>query len=1280
MALDRDSRGPLPRFLRGPAWWLLATTCTAALPVAAALLEPRPGPIERPLHLVADDFDRDGLQDLLIANFQGGVLTLLLGRGDGTFDQHPESPFAVGTAAAGLATSGPVQILVADLNPFDADGDAVSNGLDNCPNVYNPAVSGIQTDTDDNGIGDACEAGIRDSNGMLIGTIDTDSDGNPDYDFLAPTPVLDNCPRHPNGGQEDTEIAAGPDMMCGTGDDRSDLFGPNNQCDGGGDDRIGDGVGDACAASPDLVIVEASLGGPSGSGIMRIRVNTGAGGFLARASKITGAGTTAGALGDFDGDGLLDAAISISGADRVTLFEGLANGEFGTETSLNAGDGPQGLAAAEFNGDALVDLAVANRSAGTVGLYHNTGTALPPDATATLATRPQPTLLLSGNLDADACADLVVLTQASDGICAGGTMNGNPCATNADCPPDAVSPSPVCAPGTAPDHGVVEVFTTPVMAPACAPTFLVAYPLGAGRRPAGGLLRDLDGDSRPDLAIADFSGNGNGALLLLPGVGDGTFGSPVIYAPPLQMLARNPTAVAAIDYDDSGAPDLAVLGFANNRVELMHNGGPLASFAMAGTSPASIWKDVAALAAIPADGSAGNDVVLVQRTPARLSSLSGAGNGFFRPITDFPLEQPGSASAVVIGDFRRDNRPDLAVLDTAGSSLSMLTGVAGGGFIERDSVPLPAPPVRGALGTLYNDTDDFDRDGVPDLSDNCPTRYNPPGCTVDDVACAVEVLCTDVTHANYSPTDCPQDPMMPTQCDSDVDGIGDHCQLLSATCQGLDSDGDGILDFDPSPTATVRLDNCPFEFNPNQADGDDPDDGVGDQCEGTCSSTLVCTGGGNANQACVANSDCVAGLPDVVTVGRGTGGPDGTVTLLQGDGSGSLRQSAASPLTNFIEPSAALLGGFTYDCSMSLLFLTCSSRSTIDLAVAERRTPGNPGDDTLSVLQGDGTGGFSLVATASTQGDPEGLALANDQPVCPDPSIDQSANPSIRFDIDGSTPVVAVLQPLTSTIGIFLPAGRGACSGGVNDGNPCARKLPTDDCPGGTCVATADLVPPPGRPDPLPVPGGTPSDLLFVDLNRDGVLDIVVASRDDGDPATPGVTFYLGLGNGLFYTDPTFHPAGLEGDFTLIGASRFTSNPGLFQDLILFDEIGAAPIVLTNVVRERADIDGSGRVDGVDLAYLARAFGAVRGEDFTILGPADGVLDGTLLQTGSGTDRRVIGSGLESIGQDLVEQQFCDGALDPLSGAYGLPVDIDLDGLVDGDDLALLAALFGSSL
>src|SRR5436190_603827 len=83
---------------------------------------------DHPIAVAVGDFNADGLQDLAVANHDSNTVSVLLGVGNGDFQEAPQSPIAVGTT--------PVWIAVGD---FDGDGKpdlAVANDSNNNISVF----------------------------------------------------------------------------------------------------------------------------------------------------------------------------------------------------------------------------------------------------------------------------------------------------------------------------------------------------------------------------------------------------------------------------------------------------------------------------------------------------------------------------------------------------------------------------------------------------------------------------------------------------------------------------------------------------------------------------------------------------------------------------------------------------------------------------------------------------------------------------------------------------------------------------------------------------------------------------------------------------------------------------------------------------------------------------------------------------------------------------------------------------------------------------------------
>jgi DNA-binding CsgD family transcriptional regulator len=112
------------------------------------------------------------------------------------------------------------------------------------------------------------------------------------------------------------------------------------------------------------------------------------------------------AIGDFDGDGLLDIALADQIHHRVTLLLGQADGSWRRSASYPAA-GPTALAVGDFNRDGIADLAVANAGGNNVSILLGVGDGRLRPATTIACERPA--RVAAQDVNADGLLDLVVV-------------------------------------------------------------------------------------------------------------------------------------------------------------------------------------------------------------------------------------------------------------------------------------------------------------------------------------------------------------------------------------------------------------------------------------------------------------------------------------------------------------------------------------------------------------------------------------------------------------------------------------------------------------------------------------------------------------------------------------------------------------------------------------------------------------------------------------------------------------------------------------------------------
>jgi large repetitive protein len=648
--------------------------------------------------VIVGDFNGDGRPDLAVAvgNTLGRAdrrgsygIYIFRGRGDGTFvDPVQVAAGAIpNTLVAGdFNDDGRTDLAVAEVDSIVlADGQVF-------PGPRNGIID-VLWGRGDGTFQDPRPVASNDPSGSLV-TADFNGDGHPDLAYLGP-------------------LGSGPLVFVLLGRGNGTFQAPVSSASGGFGDSlvVGDFNQDGL---PDLAVLTITLivdigGSPFSNELVdALLLGRGNGTFQDPMHVAVDTSTDHLGVGDFNGNGRPVLALFNNAPSRLTLVNGpFLPGAFPHANPFDpvpTGTFLQAITTGDFNGDGRPDLVLPTSDVinNPVTLNLSDGTLANP---STIATSLRATPLVA-DIDQDGVNAVLVVNQAGNIL----WRRGRPGAPGSFDPPATVNPVV-----PARDIAVVSTASGPLIAAVDArnnQVSLYAYrssqfvrvgQLQTGLLPAQVVSADLNGDRLADLVVRNA---GDGTVSLFLGDGNGGF-----TRRPDLPIGPDASDIALADIDRPGTLDLVVTNQAAGVVRVLLNQGDAtfgpASIYHAGAGP--YWLVVGA-DGLPALTSfeqtadvavgaliAGGNLDLVAANPGSntFTVLAGLGGGAFaNPQQTFT----GSPAQVArVADVNNDGIPDVVTLGT--DSVEVFLGNGRGGF----AAPLryPAGPEPTGLTIAY---------------------------------------------------------------------------------------------------------------------------------------------------------------------------------------------------------------------------------------------------------------------------------------------------------------------------------------------------------------------------------------------------------------------------------------------------------------------------------------------------------------------------------------------------------------------------------------------------
>lgn len=541
-------------------------------------------------------------------------------------------------------------------------------------------------------------------------TADFDRDGKPDIAVL-----MDN------GGAQGS--AASIAILRGNGDGTFQspvLFpaGPNSAGSFAMGDFNKDGSIDFAVASSGVSTAVVSIVPGNGDGTFRAPTQFTPGGLFPR---------SIGAL-DFNGDANLDLVIANGQSNNLSIHLGNGNGTFQAAINVPASSNPAYVAWGDLNKDGRTDLVVTSDFGQTASVLLATGsTTFQPLVSYVVGYNAEATLITDVNRDGNPdiviadgipeamgpnveAGDFVVLFgNGSGGFYAAPSLNAGDTLesmTAGDLNGDGRQDLIVSRAG-----GISVVLGRAPGTPLSATRIAVPNPGGSNVNIRGLAAADFNRDGKLDILAAERS---PASLVMLEGVGDGTFRPPVRY-PGGNALG----AIAAADFNGDGRPDVAVANLPTFSID----GNPGLTIVLANSSGGfqapvtrTIGTSPRGVIATDLNGDSRVDLLVLDYGTfdsttdlGGVNILLGNGKGTFQDPVKLVVGR--NPSHFALGDFNGDRRSDLAV-STRGAGFSDNVGVVLGNGNGTFGSPLlmPSDFGPGAIAAA-----DFNGDGKQDL-------------------------------------------------------------------------------------------------------------------------------------------------------------------------------------------------------------------------------------------------------------------------------------------------------------------------------------------------------------------------------------------------------------------------------------------------------------------------------------------------------------------------------------------------------------------------------------